>query len=227
MIEHEPRPFADTVTGGIVLGLAVLFAWIIAAQIVPAVALVFTYGPSEETLIRHLPEILALGAVLSVGFVVVLKLLGWLPAAPVSTRSWTGKAAWTAAWIVACLGGSMLLGLFLDAIDYEVKEQDLIVKAAADGGLALVLAGAVAAPLGEELAFRRTMFSIVRRGAGRIAAYVLTMLCFALVHGNPSAIPHYLWMAFCFAAAYEMTGSFWGAFAVHAANNLLSFLLPL
>jgi membrane protease YdiL (CAAX protease family) len=67
--------------------------------------------------------------------------------------------------------------------------------------------------------FRRFFFGNLRGAVDRPAAYLITALVFAAIHVHPPGIPLYIWMSFCFTAAYEKTGSVWGAFGVHAINN--------
>ena len=91
-----------------------------------------------------------------------------------------------------------------------------------DPTVGLVFGFVVLAPIGEELLMRRIVFSTLAVSNGRLIAYIASGLIFALMHMNPTVIPGYIWMAACFAAAYELTGSVWSAVVVHAANNLIA-----
>ena len=47
----------------------------------------------------------------------------------------------------------------------------------------------------------------------------------AIVHFTVAGLFIYFWIACCCVAAYELTGRFWAAFAVHAINNGVVFVL--
>jgi membrane protease YdiL (CAAX protease family) len=235
-VELPRRPFPDTVLGALVLGTGAILLWLVVAQLIPGWVVIFGVSAStnvvvttqeqvKRLLVEHLPLILGLGALFSVGLIWGLKAMRWLPAAPTPrVDTFRAKAGWTLLTSVACILGSIGIGQVIDLLGVEVKEQDLIVDAAAAGGIWFALAGIVAAPVGEELGFRRLLFSTLDRGAGRLTAYILTALLFAAVHGNPTAFPLYVWIAVCIAFAYEFTGSVWAAMFVHAANNAVSLL---
>ena len=137
-----------------------------------------------------------------------------------------GKALWFPGCVLALtaltLGGQVLLSTLLSQAGGQPGEQQLLVQAAASGGALFYLSVALFAPLGEEIVFRRLMFGAVAHSSGRFAAYALTSLLFAVIHLNFASFPLYLYMAICYALAYELTGSVWGAVSVHALNNTVA-----
>ncbi len=100
-----------------------------------------------------------------------------------------------------------------------------MVEASATGGILFILAVALFGPIGEELVFRRVLFSALDSGAGRVAAYALPALIFAVVHFHPPAFLLYVWMGLCFAFAYAKSGSVLGGIFVHVVNNSWAVLL--
>jgi len=231
--------------GGPLLALLIFTAYFLLGQIAPALvigALLFAKGmgptpPSQaelETQIApYLPGIVIAG-VLAAGVIWgALHLLRWSPPLPdlgqrVQER-WgleRGKALWFPGCVLVLtaltLGGQVLLSSLLSRAGAQPSEQQLLVQAAASGGALFYLSVALFAPLGEEIVFRRLMFGVTAQSSGRVAAYALTSLLFAVVHLNFAAFPLYLYMAICYALAYELTGSVWGAISVHALNNTVA-----
>lgn len=179
----------------------------------------------EDFTAAYVPHLLAWGAMMSLSLVGLLQAVRWLAPAPSSGAPSWARLLWIVGLAAACLAGAAAIGWLQGMLGWEVKEQEVIVRALAKGGIAFYLAGILVAPLGEEFVFRRFLFNTLRVANGRVVAYAVSALLFALIHFNLPGTPAYLWMAICFTVAYERTGSIWGAVAVHALNNSVAFLM--
>ncbi len=129
--------------------------------------------------------------------------------------------------IVIALAGSIALGLLVELLQGQVKEQQTVLEitqaARAEGltteAVLLAVSALVMAPIAEEWLFRRTLFLRVRARSGRLIAYCLSAAGFAAIHNNPAGFVVYLWLGLVFAAVLERTGRFWAAVGVHMGNN--------
>lgn len=83
----------------------------------------------------------------------------------------------------------------------------------------------VAAPLLEELLFRGVLLESARRRYGDIGAWLLSSLLFALVHLHPAVAVNALFMGLILGFVYLAAGSLWASVLLHAANNLVAYLL--
>jgi len=89
------------------------------------------------------------------------------------------------------------------------------------------LAGAVAAPIGEEVFFRGLLYNSLKRRLNVPAAIVISGLMFALVHIGPFAILLIFPMGMFLAYVYEKTKSLWVTICIHATHNGLSFVVAM
>jgi uncharacterized protein len=89
------------------------------------------------------------------------------------------------------------------------------------------LAGAIAAPIGEEVFFRGLLYNSLKRRINVPAAIVISGLAFALVHIGPLAIVVIFPMGMLLAYVYEKTRSLWVTICIHATNNGLAFVIAL
>jgi membrane protease YdiL (CAAX protease family) len=89
------------------------------------------------------------------------------------------------------------------------------------------LAGAIAAPIGEEIFFRGLLYNSLKRRLGVPSGIVISGLIFALIHFGPLAILVIFPMGMVLAYVYEKTGSLWVTICMHATNNGLAFALAL
>lgn len=87
------------------------------------------------------------------------------------------------------------------------------------------LAGAVAAPIGEEVFFRGFLYNSLKRRINVPSAIILSGLMFAVVHFGPLAILVIFPMGMLLAYVYEKTKSLWVTICMHAVHNGLSFYL--
>ena len=89
------------------------------------------------------------------------------------------------------------------------------------------LAGAVAAPIGEEVFFRGLLYNSLKQKLNVRAAIVISGFIFALVHFGPLAILIIFPMGMLLAYVYERTGSLWVTICMHGVHNGLSFLIAM
>ena len=92
---------------------------------------------------------------------------------------------------------------------------------------ALLLAGGLLIPFGEEVAFRGLLLRGYERARGPLFAALASSLLFASAHGVPAQIAAILPIAWVLARSVQHSGSFWTGVVVHALNNGLSLLLAL
>jgi membrane protease YdiL (CAAX protease family) len=143
------------------------------------------------------------------------------------------SAAEIAGHIVLAVVGSYLLALLLHLLGAPVAEQTLVLELTASGDprrpeLAILMFSAlVLAPLGEELFFRRELFTRTSARGGPIAGYLVSALLFAAFHGNLQGFVVYTWLGLVFAHVFVRTGRIGAAVAVHLGNNAVTLALLL
>ncbi len=99
------------------------------------------------------------------------------------------------------------------------------VRSASLGQFFLVLiAGAVIAPIIEEIFFRGYVFTAACRTYGVIPAFILSALLFSLAHLNLQALIPILLIAVLFCFAYWKTGSLVPSIIAHMMNNALALI---
>ena len=133
--------------------------------------------------------------------------------------------------IAAAIVGSIVIGALTELVGAPVAEQDSIVEIvqdwrSGDDRTTVVVLGCSAvllAPLAEESLFRGLLFARLRRGCGRTAAYLLSAIAFATIHGNPAGFVVYVWLGLVFAWTLERSGRLWPAMLVHMGNNAFAF----
>ncbi|HZP80768.1 MAG TPA: CPBP family intramembrane glutamic endopeptidase [Chthonomonadaceae bacterium] len=91
--------------------------------------------------------------------------------------------------------------------------------------LLLLIAGAIAAPIGEEVFFRGFLYNALKYRYSVPVAIVVSGLVFAFVHISPLALLVIFPMGMFLAYIYERTGSLWVTICIHAMNNGLAFVL--
>jgi membrane protease YdiL (CAAX protease family) len=87
------------------------------------------------------------------------------------------------------------------------------------------MAGAVLAPLSEEVFFRGLIFGSYYRTKGPLVAYAVSATVFALLHLNLPAIAPILVLGLGLAWLYRLTGSLTPCIIAHGCNNGLAFLV--
>ena len=93
--------------------------------------------------------------------------------------------------------------------------------------LAFWLAASVVAPICEEAFFRGYVFTALRGRYGRLLAYPLSALLFAVIHFNLPALLPIVVMALGLAFLYDRSGSVVPGIVAHGLNNAVALLLML
>ncbi|RMG99455.1 MAG: CPBP family intramembrane metalloprotease [Deltaproteobacteria bacterium] len=127
----------------------------------------------------------------------------------------------------AAIAGSFAIGVLLETVGAAPEEQQailrLVARLRAEGSwathAAFVTAACLLAPWVEEWFFRGLLFRRVAASASVPAAYAVSALGFAAIHGNPSGLVIYAWLGLCFAWAVARTGRTGPAVLAHAVNN--------
>lgn len=81
------------------------------------------------------------------------------------------------------------------------------------------------APLGEELLFRGIIYNCLKAASGRVAAMLMAAVFFGIYHGNLVQGVYGFFMACLMIYGYEYFGDFRVPVIMHAAVNLISYLL--
>jgi membrane protease YdiL (CAAX protease family) len=103
----------------------------------------------------------------------------------------------------------------------EVSSQAEQWSAATSGpGIVLLVLGALAAPLVEELIFRGFIYNAWQRQWGWVKASLATSIAFGVAHG--AFLPQLL-ASLVFIAAYRRSSSLWAPVLAHAAFNTLAW----
>jgi membrane protease YdiL (CAAX protease family) len=117
------------------------------------------------------------------------------------------------------------LGLLTALLGVEQAEQAWVLALMESGPRArfsLALVAAVAAPLGEELFFRRHAFRYLSSRASRPIAYLGSALLFGLMHFNPVSLPTYVAYGLVLAWGYERTRSLLVPVIAHSLVNVIA-----
>jgi membrane protease YdiL (CAAX protease family) len=100
------------------------------------------------------------------------------------------------------------------------------------GGLGTLAAGVLivaVAPVSEEIFFRGFIFGGLRSRLSFPAAALIAAAIFGVFHytgaGSAAVVPQLAFLGFALAWVYEKTGSIYPAIGIHAANNLLAFII--
>jgi membrane protease YdiL (CAAX protease family) len=89
----------------------------------------------------------------------------------------------------------------------------------------VVLAGALIAPLAEEVFFRGLIFRLYLITRGPLVAYPLSSAVFALLHLNLPAFPPIVVLGMVLAWLYRSTGSLMPGVLAHGLNNGVAFIV--
>jgi hypothetical protein len=88
--------------------------------------------------------------------------------------------------------------------------------------LALLVGGAILAPLVEEIFFRGFVFAGLRQRWNWQKAALISAGLFALVHFVPTSVIPIFILGFIFALLYQASGSIWPAILMHMLTNTLA-----
>lgn len=162
---------------------------------------------------------------------------GWTPVSGryAQTRPW-GVLLWCAVAALGTLVPSVYVQELLPALPDTVSEQ--LMQMMHVPGCFFVIA--VLAPVAEELVFRGAVLRALLRWADRVptrhrgqqgltvrqwGAVALSAVFFALVHGNPSQMPHALLIGLLLGWLFARTGSVLPGMVLHIVNNTAAYLL--
>lgn len=132
------------------------------------------------------------------------------------------------AWILMLIA-SFALSAALREIGIEPDQAELF-SAVKDAPLSqfllVLLAGAILAPIGEEIFFRGFLFTSLLKERGPAVAYAASSLLFAVVHLNLAALLPILVLGVGLAIARHVSRSLLAPIVAHSLNNMfaLSFL---
>ena len=132
------------------------------------------------------------------------------------------------AWILMLIA-SFALSAALREIGIEQDQAELF-SAVKDAPLSqfllVLLAGAILAPIGEEIFFRGFLFTSLLKERGPVVAYAASSLLFAVVHLNLPALLPILVLGVGLAIARHVSRSLLAPIVAHSLNNMfaLSFL---
>ena len=133
---------------------------------------------------------------------------------------WIGVAAW-----ILLLVASIALTAALYEIGIEQDQEELF-SAVKDAPLLqflmVLFAGAILAPIGEEIFFRGFLFTSLLKERGLIVAYAASSLMFAVVHFNLPALLPILVLGAGLAIARQVTRSLVAPIVAHSLNNLFA-----
>lgn len=87
----------------------------------------------------------------------------------------------------------------------------------------IAAAGALLAPLAEEVFFRGIVFGAYLQAKGPLVAYLVSASVFALLHLNLPALPPILLLGMVLAWLYRATGSLTPGLVAHGINNSVAF----
>jgi membrane protease YdiL (CAAX protease family) len=90
-----------------------------------------------------------------------------------------------------------------------------------------IIAGAIAAPIGEEVFFRGLLYNGLKKRWGVTAGVIVSGVCFALIHFAPLSIIIIIPMGCLLALAYERTKSLWVTILMHSVNNGVQLLIAM
>jgi hypothetical protein len=133
-------------------------------------------------------------------------------------------------WAVGMGCGLMLLSMifnlvyqaFLSLFDLQIQPDIAIMFNNTNFPLALLVGGAVLAPLVEEIYFRGFVFAGLRQRWSWQKAALISAGLFALVHFIPTSVIPIFILGFIFALLYQVSGSIWPAILMHMLTNTLA-----
>jgi membrane protease YdiL (CAAX protease family) len=135
----------------------------------------------------------------------------------------TGVGGWL---LVAVLGRSVQVLLRQVGVEQtQLREFTWIRDLPTTDFLLILFAGAVLAPVAEEIFFRGLVFRSYLEAKGPWVAYLASSTVFALLHLNLPAFLPVMLLGIVLAWLYRLTGSLLPAILTHSLNNGLAFLV--
>jgi membrane protease YdiL (CAAX protease family) len=106
----------------------------------------------------------------------------------------------------------------------QLQDYTWVLKLAPAELALVVLAGAVFAPIAEEIFFRGIIFGQYYRSKGPLTAYAISSIVFATLHFNVQAFLPLVAMGIILAFVYRVTGTLAPGIVAHGLNNGIAFL---
>ena len=179
----------------------------------------------EETLL--IVAVVALSTLLSVGLTVAFRWRLSFSSIGLRSVSWRWLLAGTG---IGLLGWAANVGIsfaYVWLTGDASNPQEPLVNAAQESTLQftlMLMLGALAVPLAEELLFRGILYTWLRRWGVAVAVGV-SAIVFGLFHGVSVVLPVAVLLGVLTALIYEKSGSIWPAVMVHVANNAIVFAI--
>lgn len=230
--------FAAGRGGAVVVAAAILVVWFVVGQCLPGCGVGLVHALANggkqldeaavtQAIAAWLPHITIFGAVVAAGTWLLLRALRSAPSSP--ARAGTVGAGAVALWTIAGCAATVALQFAISAamsgLGVEAKEQPFVAEMLRNAGAPEVLAIVVAAPVGEEIVFRRLIHRTLAPSWGTGIGIAASTVLFALIHLYPPLIPNYLAIGLVCAIVYERTGHVGAAVFVHAANNAFAMIM--
>lgn len=124
-------------------------------------------------------------------------------------------------------GFNLVYSIFLALFDARAQPDFAPIFAATSSPWLILVAGAVIAPIVEEIIFRGFIFAGFKARYGWVKAAVLSSGLFAMIHFQPLAIIGIFLMGMIFAFLYQYSGSIWPGIIMHMSTNLLALVAAL
>jgi len=154
------------------------------------------------------------------------KVLSWGQLGLTTSRLGERVALGVGVGILVILGSAVIEAALQAAGIHQNQEQmfEGVLNATIPQFVGVLLAGAVIAPIAEEIFFRGYVFTGARRTYGMIAAFVLSSLLFALAHLNAAAFIPIILIGLAFCYVYWKTGSLVPSMVAHMMNNAVALI---
>ncbi len=128
---------------------------------------------------------------------------------------------------IVVIVGSAIIDAALQAIGIHQTQEKMfegVLNASIPQFIGVLLAGAVIAPIAEEIFFRGYVFTAGRQTYGLIPAFALSALLFAFAHLNAEAFIPILLIGLTFCYVYWKTGSLVPSMVAHMMNNAVALI---
>lgn len=214
------------------LEVVIAFIVYLAVQISGGVALVAVFGP--EAILTGGPgsqnALIAIAAVSALLAATVALLPRVRSLAAIGLQKTSGK--WLALGAgVGLLGyavNRLVVVLYILVSGDSSNPQQGLADTATSGSIVqfalLIALGGLLTPFGEELLFRGTLYTWLRRW-GLVLATLVSAVVFGVFHGFNVVLPAAVVLGILNAVLYERSGSIWPAVTAHAVNNTFIFVL--
>ena len=180
-----------------------------------AVSLLFTFFIDNAIVVSYIADIMT--AV--VGIIYIKKFIGTDGTLkPTFKQTFLMTLVIIILWFVCQLISTWLYG-FSNDTNFD-KYTELIQSHL----VSYIILSVIVAPITEEILMRGIIFGSINKH-NKIAAYVISIAVFTLMHGTFTHIPVTVLFGLIFAFVYDITGNLLYSILIHFANNLFSVFL--